>query len=228
MTAPAEEDRAPSLLTGVSAGLQAFGDAAWGWVRLGLALGAITLVAFVAAATLSPPWWDETGSPWAPAFLLPELALTVLTILMTMATAAVALHQMRTRELETALAWRVLRRGPVWAMTVPVGVVTVLLDTAAGWLWVGSLLSVPFLVYPPFLLADGHDAGSAVRDGLRLLAVRPGQQVLLLAVTSLLVLAGLLVCFVGLLAALPVCSLAYAWAYCHLTRRPADPAGAPG
>jgi len=218
----------PRLTTGIRAGFEAFGDAAWGWLRLALLFGVLLLLGFAVSAFLFPPWWDEVGSPWAVAYLVPEVALTVLSSLMTMAAAAVALQQMRTRSFEMARAWEIVGRGPVWTVVVPLSIGIVLLDTAGGWLWLGTLLSVPILMYTPFLLADGASAEDSLRDGLRLLAVRPGQQVALFGLTVLVALGGALACFVGLLVALPVISLAYAWAYCHLTRRPAEPLEATG
>lgn len=217
MSAPAPRD--PRLTTGVRAGFEAFGDAAGWWVLVGVtaAVGAFAVVGL--AAAVSPPWFDADSPAWDPAVLLPNVLLGVGSMLVALVVPGLALRQMRTRTFDVRAGLAVLGRGPVWTVAVVLGGVTAVLDVPLH--GAGTLLALPFTLYTPFLLADGASAEDALRDGLRLLAVRPGQQLALFGLTVLVAVGGALACLVGLLVALPVISLAYAWAYCHLTRRPA-------
>jgi len=216
----------PRLTTGVRAGFEAFGDASGRWMLLAVAaaVGAFAVVGLAALA--SPAWFDADWPEWDPAVLVPNVLLGIGSMLVALVVSGLALRQMRTRTFDVGAGLALLRRGPVWTVATVLGGVTAVLDVPlhGG----GVLLALPFTLYTPFLLADGASAGAALRDGLRLLAVRPGQQLALFGLTALVVVGGTLACFVGLLVAVPVCGLAYAWAYCHLTRRPAEPLEATG
>jgi hypothetical protein len=217
VSAPAAHD--PRLTTGVRAGFEAFGDAAGRWMLLAVVVAVGALSAVGLAALASPAWYDAGRPAWDPAVLVPNVLLGIGSMLVAFAVSGIALRQMRTRIVDVRAGLAVLRHGTVWTVASVLGGVTAVLDVPlhGG----GVLLALPFSLYTPFLLADGASAEDALRGGLRLLAVRPGQQLTLFGLTVLVAIGGTLACFVGLLVALPVISLAYAWAYCHLTRRPA-------
>lgn len=217
----------PRLTGAYPAAWQAFAEVPWRWVVLGLATGGAAVAVWVVAlvATGDPArWFAEDASAWELAVLAPDVAVDIVTVLLTVVLGGAALHQMRTATFSASAGWRLLSRPDVWVLAVVMGVATAVLDApTAG---VAGLLLVPLQLYPPFLLADGRGAVAAVRDGLRLLCVRPGQQVLLLLIAAVAAVAGVLACGVGLLVAGPVVTLAYAWAYCHLTRRTTGPVDA--
>lgn len=217
MSAPVGHD--PHLTTGVRAGFEAFGDAAGRWLLTAVTFAVGVLVAVGVAAVVSPAWFDSTWPEWDLAVLLPNVVLGVASMVVAFVASGIALRQMRTRSFDVRAGIALVGHGPVWTVATVLGGVTAVLDVPLH--GAGVLLALPFSLYTPFLLADGASAEDALRGGLRLLTVRPAQQLALFGLTVLVALGGALACFVGLLVALPVISLAYAWAYCHLTRRPA-------